>query len=143
MENNKTYNWRDLLELRKKANVTLSDLKKATPDNDIKICVVFSEYITLCDKDKTILENAINLIKSMGGEQMFQYRNDMTVYVNGVISFNKLKELVKQDTYKTLFKVFEFYLFEWMLTDWRDCELSLPRLVKFYPQIAKDLFSIY
>ena len=142
MENNKTYNWRDLLEFRKNANITISKLKNANPNRDVKICVKFSEYTILCNKDKSIIENAINLIKSMNGEMMFQCKNDMETFIYGVISFNKLKELVKQDTYKTLFKGFEFYLFKWMLTDWRDCELSLPRLVIYYPQIAKDLFNI-
>ena len=139
-KNNMT--WIEMLNDRINANVTISQLKKCDSNNDINVYAKFKEYTSLCKKDSSIIENAINLIKSLNGDIKLITHNDMENFIYAKISFNKLKEIVKQDTYKKLFKGFQFYLFEWALTDWRDCELSLPQLVKYYPNIAKDLFNI-
>ena len=54
----------------------------------------------------------------------------------------KLKTMIKQDTYKDMFRGFSFFLFKWSISDWRNCELSIPRLIYYYPDIAYKLFKV-
>ncbi len=137
--NMKKITYSELYDFRKENDLTI---EKLMTTKGLKVCCEFSEYKSVVEKDNTIILNAIDLIKKLGGECLYKTNNDMTDYLYSIIDYDTLKSMVKQDTYKDMFRGFKFFLFQWSISDWRDCQLSIPQLVYYYPNIANQLFNL-
>ena len=137
--NMKKITYSELYDFRKENDLTI---EKLMTTKGLKVCCEFSEYKSVVEKDNTIILNAIDLIKKLGGECLYKTNNDMTDYLYSIIDYDTLKSMVKQDTYKDMFRGFKFFLFQWSISDWRDCQLSIPQLVYYYPTIANKLFNL-
>ena len=137
--NMKKITYSELYDFRKENDLTI---EKLMTTKSLKVCCEFSEYKSVVERDNTIILNAIDLIKKLGGECLYKTNNDMTDYLYSIIDYDTLKSMVKQDTYKDMFRGFKFFLFQWSISDWRDCQLSIPQLVYYYPNIANQLFNL-
>ena len=137
--NMKKITYSELYDFRKENDLTI---EKLMTTKGLKVCCEFSEYKSVVERDNTIILNAIDLIKKLGGECLYKTDNDMTDYLYSIIDYDTLKSMVKQDTYKDMFRGFKFFLFQWSISDWRDCQLSIPQLVYYYPNIANQLFNL-
>ena len=137
--NMKKITYSELYDFRKENDLTI---EKLMTTKGLKVCCEFSEYKSVVERDNTIILNAIDLIKKLGGECLYKTNNDMTDYLYSIIDYDTLKSMVKQDTYKDMFRGFKFFLFQWSISDWRDCQLSIPQLVYYYPNIANQLFNL-
>lgn len=137
--NMKKITYSELYDFRKENDLTI---EKLMTTKCLKVCCEFSEYKSVVERDNTIILNAIDLIKKLGGECLYKTNNDMTDYLYSIIDYDTLKSMVKQDTYKDMFRGFKFFLFQWSISDWRDCQLSIPQLVYYYPNIANQLFNL-
>ena len=135
----KKITYSELYDFRKENDLTI---EKLMTTKGLKVCCEFSEYKSVVERDNTIILNAIDLIKKLGGECLYKTNNDMTDYLYSIIDYDTLKSMVKQDTYKDMFRGFKFFLFQWSISDWRDCQLSIPQLVYYYPNIANQLFNL-
>ena len=137
--NMKKITYSEFYDFCKKNDLTI---EKLMTTKGLKVGCVFSAYKSVVESDNTIIPNAIDLIKNLGGECLYQSENDMTDYLYSIIDYDTLKSMVKQDTYKDMFRGFKFFLFQWSISDWRDCQLSIPQLVYYYPNIANQLFNL-
>ena len=137
--NMKKITYSELYDFRKENDLTI---EKLMTTKGLKVGCVFSAYKSVVESDNTIIPNAIDLINKLGGECLYNSENDMTDYLYSIIDYDTLKTMIKQDTYKDMFRGFSFFLFKWSISDWRNCELSIPRLIYYYPDIAYKLFKV-
>ena len=104
--NMKKITYSELYDFRKENDLTI---EKLMTTKGLKVCCEFSEYKSVVERDNTIILNAIDLIKKLGGECLYKTNNDMTDYLYSIIDYDTLKSMVKQDTYKDMFRGFKLF----------------------------------